>query len=102
MRVGAGGEGGDFLVADVQPVDPAMAAERVGEAVEAVADDAVDPSHAGRGEGLDHLVGNGCGHRIRSYSLFHESTPHAPRRGGRKRIGAADGFPRHPQTDRLA
>ena len=35
----------------------------VGEAIEAVADDAVDASHASGDEGFDHLVGDGFGHR---------------------------------------
>ena len=64
MGVGAGGEGGDFLVAHMQPFDAATPADRVGEAVEAVADDAVDALHAGGGENLDHLVGDGLGHRV--------------------------------------
>ena len=61
MGVGAGGEGADLLVADMQPFDAAGAAQRVGEAVEAVADDAVDALDAGGGENLDHLVGDGAG-----------------------------------------
>ena len=64
MRVGAGGEGGDFFVAHVQPLHAPAAAHRVGEAIETVADDAVDALHAGRGENLDHLVGDGLGHRF--------------------------------------
>ena len=64
MRVGAGREGRDLLVADVQPLDAAMAPQRVGKTVQAVADDAVDPLHAGGGERLDHLVGNGVGHGV--------------------------------------
>jgi len=42
MRVGARGEGGDLFVPHVQPLNAAMAAQRIGEAVEAVADNAVD------------------------------------------------------------
>ena len=42
MRVGAGGEGRDLLVPDMQPVDLALPAQCVGEPVQAVADDAVD------------------------------------------------------------
>ena len=30
MRLGAGGKGGDFFMADMQPVDAAVAAHRVG------------------------------------------------------------------------
>ena len=42
MGVGARGEGGDLLMPDMQPFDAAGSAQRIGEAVEAVADDAVD------------------------------------------------------------
>jgi hypothetical protein len=42
---------------------PPLAPQRVGEAVQAVADDAVDALDAGGGEGLDHLVSDSCGHR---------------------------------------
>ena len=63
MRLGAGGESGNLFVAEVQPGDPTVAAQRVGEAVQAVADDAVNALYPGGGEGLDHLVGNSCGHR---------------------------------------
>ena len=64
MGVGAGGEGCDLFVAHVQPFDPAAPANGVGEAVEAVADDAVDALHARRGENFNHLVGDGLGHRV--------------------------------------
>ena len=64
MRVGAGGEGGHFFVAHVQPLHAAAPAHGVGEAVQTVADDAVDALHASRGENLDHLVGDGLGHRF--------------------------------------
>ena len=47
MGLGPGGEGGDLLMADVEPVQPAMAPQRVGEAVQAVADNAVDPPDTG-------------------------------------------------------
>jgi len=62
VRVGAGCKGGDLLVPGVQPLDAAMPAQRVGEAVEAVADDAVNSAHAGRGQGFDHLVRHGLCH----------------------------------------
>jgi hypothetical protein len=47
MGLGAGCEGGDFLMPDMNPFDLALAAQRVGEPVEAVADDAVDSFDAG-------------------------------------------------------
>ena len=64
MGVGAGGEGGDLFVAHVQPFDPAAPANGVGEAVQAVAHDAVDALNSSGDEHLDHLVGDGLGHHI--------------------------------------
>ena len=48
MSVGTGRERSDLLVAHMEPLDLALAADRVGQAVQAVADDAVDPLHASR------------------------------------------------------
>jgi len=59
MRVGARREGRDFLVAHVDPFDALAAADRVGEAVEAVAHDAVHALDADGGEDGFELVGNG-------------------------------------------
>jgi hypothetical protein len=42
MRLGAGGKRRAFLVPDVNPVDLAGAAQRVGEAVQRIADDAIE------------------------------------------------------------
>ena len=64
MGVGASGEGGDLFVAHMQPFDAAAPPNGVGEAIETVADDAIDPLHSGGGENLDHLVGDGLGHRL--------------------------------------
>ena len=58
MRLGAGREGGDLLVADMNPLDLPLAADRVGQAVQAVADDAVNSLDAGRGESFGELVRN--------------------------------------------
>ena len=62
MRIGAGRERGDFLMAHMQPLNAAMPAQRIGEAVQAVPNDAVDPAHAGRRKRFHHLVGNGFCH----------------------------------------
>jgi hypothetical protein len=59
VRLGAGGEGSGLLVSHMQPLDLALPADRVGEAVEAVADDTVDALDAGRGEGFDELISDG-------------------------------------------
>jgi hypothetical protein len=64
VGVGAGGEGGDLLVPHVQPFDPVAPPNGVGEAVQAVADDALDALHACRGENPNHLIGDGLGHRV--------------------------------------
>ena len=55
MRLGAGREGRDLLVPDMDPLDLALAAERVGQTVQAVADDAVDALDAGRSQRLGEL-----------------------------------------------
>ncbi len=56
VRLGASGEGGGLLVAGVDPVDPAVGAERVGDAVEAVADHPVDPLHPDPRQNLDDEI----------------------------------------------
>jgi hypothetical protein len=56
MGLGAGCEGSDFLVPDVNPFDLVLAAQRVGEPIEAVADDAIDPFDAGRDEDFGKLI----------------------------------------------
>ena len=52
MRLGAGREGGDLLMTDMQPLDLPLPANGIGNAVEAVADDAIDASHTDRGGAL--------------------------------------------------
>ena len=47
--LGAGREGRHLLVTDVYPLDPALRPDRLGQAVQAVADDAVDPGDSGVG-----------------------------------------------------
>jgi hypothetical protein len=46
VRLGAGRESGNLFVPDMNPRDLALAAERVGQTVQAVADDAIDPLDA--------------------------------------------------------
>jgi hypothetical protein len=62
MRLGAGRERGDLLVPDMDPFDPALAAQRVGQAIQAVADDAIHPLDTRSGERLGELVCNGPHH----------------------------------------
>ncbi len=59
MRLGAGRECGDLFVADVDPLDLALSSQRIGQPIQAVADDAMDPLDAGRREGLGELIRNG-------------------------------------------
>src|SRR5207248_2789699 len=62
MRLGARGESGDLLVSDVHPLDLSLAADRIGQTIQAIADDAVDALDAGRREGLGELIGYGLRH----------------------------------------
>ena len=48
VRLGAGRESGNLFVPDMNPRDLALAAERVGQTVQAVTDDTVDPLDASR------------------------------------------------------
>src|SRR5258706_12951040 len=47
-----------------QTLNAAMAEQRIGEAIEAVAHDSVDALNASGGEGFDHLVCNSACHDI--------------------------------------
>jgi hypothetical protein len=59
MRLGAGREGGDLLMPYMHPLDLALAPQSIGQPVEAVSDDAVDPFDARRGKRFGELIGNG-------------------------------------------
>ncbi|GJE69732.1 hypothetical protein CHKEEEPN_1261 [Methylorubrum podarium] len=56
LRLARGGERRDLLVADMDPVDDAAAADRFRDPVQAVADEAVDAAHARLLERLDHEI----------------------------------------------
>src|SRR5882672_3770173 len=56
MRLGARREGCHLLVPDMHPLDPTLAAQRVGQSVQAVADDAIDPLYARCGKGFGELI----------------------------------------------
>src|SRR5258705_13270434 len=64
MRIRASRERGDFLVPDMQPLNAAMAPQRIGEAIEAVAHDSINTLDTRGGEGFDHLVCNCVCHDI--------------------------------------
>src|SRR5258708_4022009 len=63
MRLGAGREGRDLLVTDVKPFDLSLTADRIGQPVQAIADDSVDPFHTRCDEGLRELVRDGLHER---------------------------------------
>src|SRR5512132_3018846 len=62
MRLGTGRERGDLLVPDVNPRDLPLPADGVGQPVQAVADDSVDPLDTRSGEGFRELVSQGPSH----------------------------------------
>jgi hypothetical protein len=64
MRLSAGRECGCLLVAHMNPLDFPLAPDRVGQAVEAVADDAIDPLDANRCKRFGELVSYGLGHAV--------------------------------------
>jgi hypothetical protein len=60
--LGTGRESRNLFVPYMHPFYLALAADRVGQPVQAVADDAIYPLHAGGSEGLCKLVSNCFGH----------------------------------------
>ena len=62
VRLGAGGEGRDFLVSDMQPLDLPLPADSIGQTIEAVPDDPVNALHPRGGEGLDELISHSLCH----------------------------------------
>lgn len=56
MRLGPGGEGGNLLVPDMQPLGFALPADCIGQAIQAVADDAADTLDACDRKGLSELA----------------------------------------------
>src|SRR5262249_8410175 len=62
MGLSASSESSDLLVAHMYPLDLALAADRVGEAIQAVADDAVYSLDASGNEGFRKLISDSFGH----------------------------------------
>jgi hypothetical protein len=56
MRLGAGGECGNLLVSDMQPLHLSLPADGIRQAVRAVADDSVDAFHSRGGKCVHELV----------------------------------------------
>jgi hypothetical protein len=73
LRLCAGRESRNLFMADMDPFDLALAPDRVGDAVEAIANDAIDTFHADRCQGLGELV---C-HGFHSCTLSSKSTAFA-------------------------
>jgi hypothetical protein len=68
MRLPSGSESCNLLVPDRHPFDPVLPAHGISKAIEAVADDSVDPLHTRSGKYLDKLLGDGLGHWRLSFS----------------------------------
>src|SRR5262249_41119188 len=63
MGLGTGGKRRDLLVPDMNPFDLALMAQRVGQPVEAVADDAVNAFDSRRHQNLGELIRDPLCHR---------------------------------------
>ena len=102
MRLGARRECGDFFVAHVNPLDLPLPSDGVGQTIEAVADDAIDPLDANGCESFGELVRDGLGHVFSLDQWFIGSPP--IERASRFAV-AAHGFrsdKSRPLTDRRA
>jgi hypothetical protein len=62
VRFAAGGESCDLLVPHMHPFYLSLAADRIGQAVQAVADDAIYPLDASCGESFRKLISDCFGH----------------------------------------
>jgi hypothetical protein len=62
VRFATGRESRDLLMPHMHPFDLSLATDRIGKAVQAIADDAIYPLDAGCCEGLRKLISNCLGH----------------------------------------
>src|SRR5262249_16184676 len=60
MGLGAGREGTDLFVSHMHPLDLALAADGVGQTIQAVADNPINALDASGGEDVSELIRNGC------------------------------------------
>ena len=67
LRLGARGEGGSLLVTHVDPLDGVEPVQRIGEAVQQIADDAVDAVHTRLLQCLGHEIRCRCDHLVTSW-----------------------------------
>ena len=58
MSLGSGGKSCDLFMPDMDPFDLVLTADRVCDAVQAVADNTVNALHPGSRQGLDELICN--------------------------------------------
>src|SRR5580692_5235273 len=70
VRFGARRECGHLFVPDVHPLDVSSTAHDVGQAVEAIADDAEYALHSGRHQGIYELIRDGSSHLCCSFNLL--------------------------------
>jgi hypothetical protein len=56
VRLGTGRKGRDLLVPHMNPLDLSLAADRIGQPIQAVADDAIYPLYAGCSERFCKLI----------------------------------------------
>jgi hypothetical protein len=66
MRLRPCREGRDLLVPDMDPLDLALAAKRVRQPVQAIANNAINPLDASRSQDVCELIGYGTGHILTS------------------------------------
>jgi len=59
MRLGTRRKGRDLLVPDMNPLDLTLAAKRIGQAIQAIANNAINPLDTRCGENLGELVRDG-------------------------------------------
>jgi hypothetical protein len=62
VRFATGRESRDLLVPHMHPFYLALPADRIGQTIQAIADDAVDPLDAGGGESFRKLISDCFGH----------------------------------------
>src|ERR1700681_537886 len=59
VRLGTGRKGRDLLMPHMNPLDLSLAADRIGQPIQAVADNSIYSLHAGYSEGFCKLVSDG-------------------------------------------
>src|ERR1700716_4037793 len=62
VRLRSGRESRNLLMPDMHPLDLALAADRIGQPIQAGADDAIDPLDPGGGEGFHELISDRFSH----------------------------------------